>query len=115
MTRSSTLWLRSTTVALAASACLIGAVTSAQAAPAGAAAAPVSTHQYGKAVPEVRTFTGTGIGVYPSHAVNGAVRMAFTIAQSAGWQANQCHVRATDVRPVSGGMYTAVADLFCQR
>lgn len=75
----------------------------------------MSTHQYGKAVPEVRTFTGTGIGVYPSHAVNGAVRMAFTIAQSAGWQANQCHVRATDVRPVSGGMYTAVADLFCQR
>ncbi|WP_329557979.1 hypothetical protein OG711_00315 [Streptomyces uncialis] len=115
MTRSSTLWLRSTAVALAASACLVGGVTSTQAAPAGAAAAPGSTHQYGKAVPEVRTFTGTGMGVYPSHAVNGAVRMAFTIAQSAGWQANQCHVRATDVRPVSGGMYTAVADLFCQR
>ncbi|OKH92317.1 hypothetical protein [Streptomyces uncialis] len=111
MTRSSTLWLRSTAVALAASACLVGGVTSTQAAP----AAPGSTHQYGKAVPEVRTFTGTGMGVYPSHAVNGAVRMAFTIAQSAGWQANQCHVRATDVRPVSGGMYTAVADLFCQR
>ncbi|MFD4829061.1 hypothetical protein ACFWPV_04250 [Streptomyces uncialis] len=115
MTRSSTLWLRSTAVALAASACLVGGVTSAQAAPVGAAAAPGSTHQYGKAVPEVRTFTGTGMGVYPSHAVNGAVRMAFTIAQSAGWQANQCHVRATDVRPISGGMYTAVADLFCQR
>nr|WP_202535582.1 hypothetical protein [Streptomyces sp. SID4919] len=107
--------MRSTTVALAASACLVGGFTTAQAAPAGAVTAPGSTHQYGKAVPEVRTFTGTGMGVYPSHAVNGAVRMAFTIAQSAGWQANQCHVRATDVRPISGGMYTAVADLFCQR
>lgn len=115
MTRSSTLRLRSTAVALAASACLVGGVTSAQAAPADTAAAPAGTHQYGKALPEVRTFTGTGMGVYPSHAVNGAVRMAFTIAQSAGWQANQCHVRATDVRPIGGGMYTAVADLFCQR
>ncbi|MFI1013456.1 hypothetical protein [Streptomyces sp. NPDC020965] len=110
MARSSTLCLRSIAVALAASACLVGGAASAQAAPAGAPSAQQTT-----APPEVRTFTGTGMGTSPSQAVNGAVRMAYTIAQSAGWQANQCHVRATDVRSVGGGVFTAVADLFCQR
>ncbi|MEI5102712.1 hypothetical protein RB200_34610 [Streptomyces sp. PmtG] len=103
--------LRFTAVALAASVCLIGGVTSAQAAPAGAAS---GQHQE-SAPPEVRTFTGNGTGTSPSQAVDGAVRMAYTVAQSAGWQANQCHVRATDVRSVGGGVYAAVASLFCQR
>ncbi|MEU0690378.1 hypothetical protein [Streptomyces uncialis] len=110
MTRSTTFRLRSTAVALAASAFLLGGVTSAQAAPAGA-----ETNRQTLVPPEVRTFTGTGMGTSPSQAVNGAVRMAHTSAQSAGWQANQCHVRATDVRSVGGGVYTAVAELFCQR
>ncbi|MEH6374252.1 hypothetical protein V7793_07915 [Streptomyces sp. KLMMK] len=110
MGRSSALRLRSTAVALAASACLIGGVSSAQAAQAGSEAVPL-----GPVSPEVRTFTGNGIGTSPSQAVDGAVRIAYTIAQSAGWQANQCHVRATDVRWVGGGVYAAVAGLFCQR
>ncbi|MGI5530382.1 hypothetical protein ACQEVX_24255 [Streptomyces syringium] len=107
MGRSSALRLRSTAVALAASACLFGGVTSAQAAPAGPAQELVA--------PEVRTFTGSGTGTSPSQAVDGAVRVAYAFAQSAGWQANQCHVRATDVRSVGGGVYAAVASLFCQR
>ncbi|MEU0990142.1 hypothetical protein [Streptomyces sp. NPDC005953] len=110
MTRSSTIRLRSTAVALATSALLIGGVNSAQAAPVGVEAA-----QQKLVLPEVRTFTGSGMGTSPSQAVNGAVRMAYTIAQSAGWQANHCYVRATDVRSVGGGVYSAVADLFCQR
>jgi hypothetical protein len=123
--RSSALRLRSTAVALAASACLIGGVASAQAAPAGAEAALGGAPTYRdfatgplkqkSVAPEVRTFTGSGMGTSPSQAVNGAVRMAYTVAQSAGWQANQCHVRATNVRSVGGGVYSAVADLFCQR
>ncbi|MCX5205555.1 hypothetical protein OG897_29355 [Streptomyces sp. NBC_00237] len=64
---------------------------------------------------EVRTFTGSGMGTSPSQAVDGAARMAYSIAQGAGWQANQCYVRATDVRWVGGGVYSAVASLFCQR
>ncbi|MGX8909250.1 hypothetical protein ACR820_29155 [Streptomyces netropsis] len=109
MGRSSVLCLRSIAVAaLAASACLIGGVTSAQAAPAGGLKQEL-------VAPEVRTFTGSGTGTSPSQAVDGAVRMAYTFAQSTGWQANQCHVRATDVRSVGGGVYAAVASLFCQR
>ncbi|MEU2854858.1 hypothetical protein [Streptomyces syringium] len=109
MGRSSALRLRFIAVAaLAASACLIGGVTSAQAAPGGGPKQEL-------VVPEVRTFTGSGTGTSPSQAVDGAVRMGYTIAQSAGWQANQCHVRATDVRSVGGGVYAAVAGLFCQR
>ncbi|MFE7131359.1 hypothetical protein ACFVIM_10905 [Streptomyces sp. NPDC057638] len=97
-------------MALAASALLAAGATSAQAAGDSAAAAPRPA-----AVAEVRTFTGSGMGVYPSDAVDGAVRMAYTMAQWAGWQVNQCHVRATSVRSVGGGLYSAVADLFCQR
>ncbi|GGR18170.1 hypothetical protein WEB32_22915 [Streptomyces netropsis] len=115
MGRSSALRLRSTAVALAASACLIGGVTAAQAAPAGAEAVPAGGLNQELVAPEVRTFTGSGSGTSPSQAVDGAVRMAHTFAQSAGWQANQCHVRATDVRSVGGGVYAAVASLFCQR
>ncbi|MEU7605907.1 hypothetical protein AB0B78_23970 [Streptomyces sp. NPDC040724] len=114
MSRSSALRLRSIAVVLAAAACLVGGVTSAQAAPAGAVEG--AEHTYSSAVlPEVRTFTGNGIGTSPSQAVDGAVRMAYTNAQSAGWQASQCHVRATDVKSVGGGVYAAVASLFCQR
>ncbi|MFJ6784752.1 hypothetical protein [Streptomyces yangpuensis] len=66
-------------------------------------------------VPEVRTFTGSGLGTGPSQAVDGAVRMAYTSAQWAGWQSTQCYVRGTDVRWAGIGVYTAVAELFCQR
>ncbi|MFI8930403.1 hypothetical protein ACIG3E_22285 [Streptomyces sp. NPDC053474] len=97
---------RCAAVALVASACLIGGIASAQAAP-----------DLGQRLtaPEVRTFTGNGTGTSPSQAVDGAVRVAYTVAQSAGWQANQCHVRGTDVRSVGGGVYAAVASLYCQR
>ncbi|MCX5589213.1 hypothetical protein [Streptomyces erythrochromogenes] len=114
MSRSSAVRLRSIAVALAGAACLVGSVTSARAAPAGAV--QVAEHTYGDALlAEVRTFTGNGIGTSPSQAVDGAVRMAYTNAQSAGWRASQCYVRATDVKSVGGGVYAAVANLFCQR
>ncbi|MFF5447240.1 hypothetical protein [Streptomyces sp. NPDC012888] len=98
--------LRSAAVALAAaSVCLVGGAAAAHAAPVG--------HE--STVAEVRTFSGSGIGTSPSQAVDGAVRMAYLAAQSAGWMASQCYVQGTDVRWVGGGVYTAVAGLFCQR
>lgn len=148
MKRSAVLGLHSAVVALAASACLIGGATFAQADPAGDRTVPGGGHGYRSSatdkcldVPvrsyevsaevgsfdcksgtnqklastEVGTFTGSGMGTSPSQAVGGATRMAYSIAQGAGWQANQCHVRATDVRWVGGGVYSAVASLFCQR
>ncbi|MFE0427341.1 hypothetical protein [Streptomyces sp. NPDC058953] len=110
MARSSSSYLRSTAVAVAASAFLVGGVTSVQAAPAGAEAAQQ------RSVPaEVRTFTGTALGTSQGQAVDSAIRRAYEAAQSAGWQANHCHVRATQVRSVGGGVYSATAELFCQR
>ncbi|MEU9608113.1 hypothetical protein [Streptomyces sp. NPDC048057] len=103
--------VRIAAVALAAAACLVGGVTSAQAAPVGAGAASAST----LVVPEVRTFTGTGMGVSQVQAVDSAVRFTYTIAQGYGWQANQCYVHSTSVRSIGGGLYSAVANLFCQR
>ncbi|MGW7416510.1 hypothetical protein [Streptomyces sp. NPDC054863] len=114
MKRSAVLGLRSAATALAAAACLVGGATSAQADPAGGRTAPSGISRQ-LAPTEVRTFTGSGMGTSPSQAADGAARMAFSIAQGAGWQANQCHVRATDVRWVGGGVYSAVASLFCQR
>ncbi|MGA4844234.1 hypothetical protein [Streptomyces sp. G45] len=111
MARSSALPLRCAAVALAASACLVAGVTSAQAAPAGGGSASAREG----ALTEVRTFTGSASGGSPSQAVDGAVRAAYAVAQSSGWQASQCHVRATDVKSVGGGVYAAVASLFCQR
>ncbi|RKT54590.1 hypothetical protein [Saccharothrix australiensis] len=64
---------------------------------------------------EVSTFTGSGLGTSPSQAVDGAVRMAYAVARSAGWSADLCHVRATDVRSVGGGVHAASASLFCRR
>ncbi|AXU17286.1 hypothetical protein [Streptomyces clavuligerus] len=96
-------------MAVTATACLVGGAASAQAAPAGAAP------QKSVAVAEVRTFTGSAMGVSQSQAVSAAVGMAYGVAQSSGWQANQCYVRATSVRAVGGGLYSAVAELFCQR
>ncbi|MCI3927932.1 hypothetical protein [Streptomyces sp. AN091965] len=106
MARSSGWRPRCAAVVLAASACLIGGITSAQAAP---------DPGQRLTAPAVRTFTGNGTGTSPSQAVDGAVRMAYAVAQSAGWQAAQCHVRGTDVRSVGGGVYAAVASLYCQR
>ncbi|MFH8616368.1 hypothetical protein ACH4E8_15000 [Streptomyces sp. NPDC017979] len=102
--------VRVAAVALAAAACLAGGVTSAQAAPVGAEASASTL-----AVPEVRTFTGTGMGVSQVQAVDSAVRFTYTIAQGYGWQASQCYVHSTSVRSVGGGLYSAVANLFCQR
>ncbi|MFG2334968.1 hypothetical protein [Streptomyces yangpuensis] len=99
MSRSSVLPRRLAALALAGSACLAAGITSAQAA----------------AAAEVRTFTGSGMGTGPSQAVDGAVRMAYTSAQWAGWQATQCYVRGTDVRWSGPNVYTAVAELFCRR
>ncbi|MER8236505.1 hypothetical protein [Streptomyces sp. NPDC094049] len=129
MSSPSPLRLRSAAVALAATATLVGGATAARAAP-----GPTETaHQYrdfvtvtcqetctsdlrqNSAATEVRTFTGPGIGGSPSQAVDSAVRTTYRIAQSAGWQTSQCHVRATSVRSTGGGLYSAVAELFCQR
>ncbi|MET9402541.1 hypothetical protein [Kitasatospora sp. NPDC002965] len=115
MGRSSAFRLRPLAVALAASACLAAGTASAQAAPAGAEAVAGGAYANPDVLSEVRTFTGNGVGTSPSQAVDGAVRTARAVAQSAGWQASQCHVRATDVRSVGGGVYAAVASLFCQR
>ncbi|EDY47201.1 hypothetical protein [Streptomyces clavuligerus] len=111
MAHSSASRPRSLAVALAAAGLLVGGITSAQAAPAKAAAAPKKS----VAVAEVRTFTGTGMGVSPSQAVDSAVRTTYRIAQAYGWQANQCHVHSTGVRSVGSGLYSAAANLFCQR
>jgi hypothetical protein len=106
--RSSALLMRSLAVAVAASALVAGGAVTAQAA--GAASAPAS-----RAVLEVRTFTGNGMGVGPSQAADGAIRAAYTAAERAGWQASQCYVRATEIRSAGLGLYSAVAELFCQR
>lgn len=113
--------VRIAAVALAASACLVTGVTSAQAAPVTAHTASADAQQSrsaaigASALPEVRTFTGSAMGVSQSLAVESAVRFAYTIAQGYGWQASQCYVHSTSVRSVGGGLYSATANLFCQR
>ncbi|SDT82670.1 hypothetical protein SAMN05216371_7460 [Streptomyces sp. TLI_053] len=109
MSRSSSLRLRATVVAVAASACLLGGVAAAEASP----AAPAGVSAI--AATEMATFTGSGTGGTQSSAITSAANVAFANAQRAGWQRSQCYLRASDVRATGSGWFTAVAEVFCQR
>ncbi|GAA1404477.1 hypothetical protein GCM10009639_50400 [Kitasatospora putterlickiae] len=112
MTRSSSFRLRVTAVALAASACLLGAAASAQAAPAGA----VSVRSGGSVeVKETAQFSAGSAGGSMETASTSAVNLAYLYAQGAGWQRSQCYVLAVDVTSTGGGWFSARATLFCQR
>ncbi|KJY29098.1 hypothetical protein ADK60_17950 [Streptomyces sp. XY431] len=113
MSRTSTIRLRVTAVALAASACLLGGVGAAQASTTGAAALTTTS---GRAVTatETATFTGSGTGGSMGAAIESATNVALSYAQAAGWQRSQCYRLASDVRQ-SSGWFTAVSKVFCQR
>ncbi|WP_030396206.1 MULTISPECIES: hypothetical protein [Kitasatospora] len=106
MIRTSMVRLRVTAVALAASACLLGGAASAQAATTGAGRAVAAT--------ETAKFTGSGTGGTMGSAIESATNVALSYAQAAGWQRSQCYRLASDVRQ-SGGWFTAVSQVFCQR
>ncbi|MFF7591754.1 hypothetical protein ACFZCK_30165 [Kitasatospora purpeofusca] len=106
MIRTSMVRLRVTAVALAASACLLGGAASAQAAAPGPGRAVAAT--------ETAKFTGSGTGGTMGSAIESATNVALSYAQAAGWQRSQCYRLASDVRQ-SGGWFTAVSQVFCQR
>ncbi|MFB7674001.1 hypothetical protein ACFC26_21580 [Kitasatospora purpeofusca] len=106
MIRTSMVRLRVTAVAVAASACLLGGAASAQAATPGPARAVAAT--------ETAKFTGSGTGGTMGSAIESATNVALSYAQAAGWQRSQCYRLASDVRQ-SGGWFTAVSQVFCQR
>ncbi|MEV0190113.1 hypothetical protein AB0I39_16415 [Kitasatospora purpeofusca] len=111
MIRTSSVRLRVTAVALAASACLLGGAASAQAATTGAA--PLGPGRV-VAATETAKFTGSGTGGTMGSAIESATNVALSYAQAAGWQRSQCYRLASDVRQ-SSGWFTAVAQVFCQR
>ncbi|MCX4689538.1 hypothetical protein OG401_35480 [Kitasatospora purpeofusca] len=104
MIRTSMVRLRVTAVALIASACLLGGAASAQAATATATVTATETAK----------FTGSGTGGTMGSAIESATNVALSYAQAAGWQRSQCYRLASDVRQ-SGGWFTAVSQVFCQR
>nr|BEK70064.1 hypothetical protein KPHV_72910 [Kitasatospora purpeofusca] len=106
MIRTSSVRLRVTAVALAASACLFGGAASAQAVAPGQGRAVAAT--------ETAKFTGSGTGGTMGSAIESATNVALSYAQAAGWQRSQCYRLASDVRQ-SGGWFTAVSQVFCQR
>ncbi|WP_405007692.1 hypothetical protein OHV13_29710 [Kitasatospora purpeofusca] len=106
MIRTSMVRLRVTAVALAASACLLGGAASAQATAPGPGRAVAAT--------ETAKFTGSGTGGTMGSAIESATNVALSYAQAAGWQRSQCYRLASDVRQ-SGGWFTAVSQVFCQR
>ncbi|MFB7380002.1 hypothetical protein [Kitasatospora purpeofusca] len=106
MIRTSMVRLRVTAVAVAASACLLGGAASAQAATPGPGRAVAAT--------ETAKFTGSGTGGTMGSAIESATNVALSYAQAAGWQRSQCYRLASDVRQ-SGGWFTAVSQVFCQR
>ncbi|MFB8238775.1 hypothetical protein ACFC58_19725 [Kitasatospora purpeofusca] len=113
MIRTSMVRLRVTAVALAASACLLGGAASAQAATADAGA-PAPGPGRAVAATETAKFTGSGTGGTMGSAIESATNVALSYAQAAGWQRSQCYRLASDVRQ-SGGWFTAVSQVFCQR
>ncbi|WP_406111033.1 hypothetical protein [Kitasatospora purpeofusca] len=110
MIRTSTVRLRATAVALVASACLLGGAAGAQAAAPGAGRVVAST----ATATETAKFTGSGTGGTMGSAIESATNVALSYAQAAGWQRSQCYRLASDVRQ-SGGWFTAVSQVFCQR
>ncbi|WP_053644028.1 hypothetical protein [Streptomyces sp. XY431] len=109
MSRSSSLRLRATVVAVAASACLLGGVAAAEATPAAPAGVSAT------AATESASFTANGYGYTQSAAVSSAAEAAFAKAQRAGWLRSQCYLRGTDIKPTGTGAYSVVAEVFCQR
>ncbi|MER5351907.1 hypothetical protein ABT093_16455 [Kitasatospora sp. NPDC002551] len=114
MSRSPTVRLRVSAVALVASACLLGGAAGAQAAPAGAEAAR-SGPSRAVAATEMATFTAAGTGGSMGSAIESAANVAYSYAQRAGWQRSQCYLRASEVRSTGSGWFSAVAEVFCQR
>ncbi|MER5353592.1 hypothetical protein ABT093_25050 [Kitasatospora sp. NPDC002551] len=111
MGRTSTLRLRVTAGALAASACLLAGVGSAQAASAGARAGGPSE---AITATESASFTGSGTGGSMDSAITSATNVALTHAQIAGWQRSQCYRWGSDVRQ-SMGWWTATSTVMCIR
>ncbi|MFB7476062.1 hypothetical protein [Kitasatospora sp. NPDC056184] len=107
MSRSSSLRLRVTAVALTASACVLGGtVSSAQAAPARAESVTAT---------ESAKFMGGGTGASMGSAIESAANVAYSYAQAAGWQRSQCYLLGSEVRSTGTGWFNAVAQVFCQR
>ncbi|WP_380282268.1 hypothetical protein [Kitasatospora purpeofusca] len=111
MIHSSNRRLRVAAAALAVSAGLLGGVASAQAASADTlAGGPGRTVR----ATETATFTGSGTGGTMGSAIESATNVAYSFAQAAGWQRSQCYRLGSDVRQ-SGGWWTSVSTVFCQR
>ncbi|GAA1410483.1 hypothetical protein GCM10009639_61530 [Kitasatospora putterlickiae] len=110
MSRSFSLRLRVTAVALTASACVLGGtVSAAQAAQTAPARAESVT------ATEMAKFMGSGTGASMGSAIESAANVAYVYAQAAGWQRSQCYLLGSEVRSTGTGWFTAVAQVFCQR